>query len=271
MIKEIIFALITLFSFGFLGYNLNRFRKILKFCKEDNRTDKFAKRLRNVFKVALFQSKILREPIAGVVHVLIFWGFLALLFSASESVFQGFYQHFSWSFLGPFYAVISFSNDVFCIFVLLAVLISLSRRYIFRIKRLQGNREEMIDAFMVLFSIFIIVLALLLQNAAKIASGITEEYSYQPFAKILSGFFIKDHSQFFYEIFWWLHILWIYFFMNFLFYSKHFHVFTSIQNVFFRDPIFFFKPSRINFEAENVEKFGVLDFEDLSWKSVYDG
>ncbi len=271
MIKEIIFALITLFAFGFLAYNLNRFRKILKFCKEDNRTDEFATRLKNVLKVALFQSKILREPIAGIVHVLIFWGFLALLFSASESVFQGFYQNFSWSFLGPLYTAISFSNDIFCVLVVLAVLISLSRRYVFRVKRLQGDKEEMFDAFVVLGSIFIIVLALLLQNSAKIASGFIDENSYQPFAIVFSGFFTKEHSQVFYEIFWWVHILWIYFFMNYLFYSKHFHVFTSVQNVFFRDPVFFFKPKRINFEAENIEKFGAVDFEDLSWKSIHDG
>lgn len=271
MTNVIIFALITIFAFGFLSYNLNKFRKILKLCKEDNRTNQFAKRLKNVLKVALFQSKILREPIAGFAHVLIFWGFLALLFSASESVFQGFYPNFSWSFLGPLYTVISFSNDIFCVFVVLAVLISLARRYVFRVKRLQGDKEEMFDAFLVLFSILIIVVALLLQNSAKIALGSVEAHSYQPFAELLSVIFPRELSRTYYTFFWWLHILWIYFFMNYLFYSKHFHVFTSIQNVFFRDPEFFFKPTRINFEADNLEKFGVLDFEDLSWKNVHDG
>lgn len=271
MLKQIIFGLFTIFAFGFLFYNLNRFSKILRLCRKERRTDRFGLRVKNAIKIALFQSKILREPFAGIVHVLIFWGFLALLFSASEAVFQGFYPKFSWSFLGPLFTVISFSNDVFCVFVAIAVIIALLRRYVFRVKRLQGDSKEMFDAAVVLVSILIIVVALLLQNSTKINFEGQEEYAFQPFAQALSTFFPVNSAKVLHEIFWWVHILWIYVFMNYLYYSKHFHVFTSIQNVFFREPEYFFKPTRIDFEAENIEKFGVQDFEDLSWKSVHDG
>ncbi|ROL56528.1 4Fe-4S dicluster domain-containing protein [Bacteroidetes/Chlorobi group bacterium Naka2016] len=271
MVKVIIFAIFTVIAFGFLIFNLYRFSRILKLARKETRTDRFALRLKNALKIALFQSKILREPFAGILHVSIFWGFLALLFSASEAVFQGFYSEFSWSILGPFYTVISLSNDLFCVFVVFAVIFALVRRFIFRVKRLQGDKREMLDAFIVLGSIFIIVSALLLENSAKIALNDVEEYSLQPFATLLSGIFAQDSANVFYNIFWWVHILWIYFFMNYLYYSKHFHVYTSIQNVFFREPEYFFKPTRIDFEAENLEKFGAQDFEDLSWKSIHDG
>jgi len=270
MVDKLFFALITLIAFGFLFYNLYRFSLILKLAKKEQRTDRFWLRLKNLIKIALFQSKILRERFAGVVHVAIFWGFIALLFSASESVIQGFYPKFSWWFLGWFYAVISFSNDLFCVLVFFAVIFAFLRRFVFRVKRLQGDKKEMLDAIMVLGSIFIIVTALLLQNSAKIALHGAEPFSFQPFAYLLSSIFSIENTFLFFKVFWWIHILWIYFFMNYLFYSKHFHVFTSLQNVFFREPEYFFKPKKINFEDESIENFGAGDFEQLSWKSVHD-
>ncbi len=267
---KLIFAIITFFAFGFLSYNLYRFSRILKLAKPENRTDRFWKRLKNVFKVALFQSKILREPFAGLIHIAIFWGFLALLFSASESVFQGFWENFSWGFLGWFYSVITFSNDLFCVLVIFAVVFAFLRRFVFRVKRLQGDKRERYDAIVVLASIFIIVSALLLQNSTKIVEFGVEPNSFQPFAKQLATLFVNTNSFLLYKIFWWLHILWIYFFMNYLYYSKHFHVFTSIQNVFFREPDIFFKPTKIDFEGESIENFGAKDFEHLSWKSIHD-
>ncbi|MCX7908420.1 MAG: (Fe-S)-binding protein [Ignavibacteria bacterium] len=271
MYKEIIFGFITFAAFGFLFSNLYKFYKILKLSKKETRTDRFWQRAINVLKIALFQSKILRDPFAGIVHILIFWGFLALLFSASEAVFQGFYKEFSWAILGDFYTVISFSNDIFCVFVILAVLFAFLRRFVFRIKRLQGDAKETTDAIIVLASIFIIVTALLIQNSAKILVYGKETYSFQPIATYFSSYIPSSNADFIYNFCWWLHILWIYFFMNYLYYSKHFHVFTSIPNVFFRDPEYFFKPNNIDFEAENIDKFGAQDFEDLSWKSIHDG
>ncbi|MCX7879231.1 MAG: heterodisulfide reductase-related iron-sulfur binding cluster [Ignavibacteria bacterium] len=271
MFEQIIFAIITFFAFGYLIRNFYIFKSILNLSNKDNRSDRFGKRLKNTIKIALLQSKILREPLAGLVHIAIFWGFLALLFSAAESVFQGFYPEFSWNFLGPFFTLISLSNDIFCVAVAIAVFIAIARRYIFKIKRLQGDKSEKTDALIVLLSILIVVISLLLQNSSKIAFKGNESYALMPFANLLSSIFSPTNSSLYYKVFWWIHILWIYFFMNYLFYSKHFHVFTSIQNVFFREPEKFFKPTRINFEDEKIEKYGVVDFEDLSWKSIFDG
>ncbi len=271
MVKSIFFAIITLIAFGFLIYNLSRFSKILKLAQPDNRFDRFWKRLGNLFKVAIFQSKILREPVAGFAHVAIFWGFLVLLFSASEAVFQGFYQKFSWSFLGFFYTLITFSTDIFCVFVILGVIVALFRRFVIKVKRLQGDKKELLDALVVLLSILFIVTSLLLENSAKAIIEPEEPFRFAPISAFLSSIYTQSNAQTFYNIFWWMHILLIYAFMNYLFYSKHFHVYTSIQNVFFREPDHFLVLKPIDFEKESLEKFGVVDFEDLSWKSVHDG
>lgn len=270
MERTIIFGIITLFSFGFLSLNLYRFSRIVRLAQPERRIDRFWLRVRNMLRIALLQSKILREPFAGLIHIGIFWGFLVLLFSASESVFQGFFPSFSWSFLRFFYSIVTFSTDIFCVIVIFAIIFALLRRYVFKVKRLQGNPHEMLDAIVVLGSIFIIVTALLFENAAMIRFHGAREWAFLPISSLLSNIFSDQNSNFFYQFFWWLHILWIYFFMNYLYYSKHFHVFTSVQNVFFREPEKFFKLSRIDFENEGLEKFGVVDFEDLSWKSIHD-
>ncbi|MGQ9819639.1 MAG: (Fe-S)-binding protein [Candidatus Kapaibacteriales bacterium] len=268
--REIIFIILTVFAFGFLFFNFFRLYKIFKFAKPEKRTDNFWLRLRNTFKIALFQSKILRDPVAGLVHVGIFWGFLIFLFSASESVFQGFDENFSWSILGFFYTVISFSTDIFIVIILISVFIALLRRFVFKIQRLQLNKSETFDAIMVLGSIFIITVSLLIYKSAKITAFGLDDWAFMPISKFLSSFFNVKSSGLYYEIFWWVHILCIYLFMNYLFYSKHFHVFTSFQNVFFRDPLHFSKLERINFDVESADKFGVQDFEDLGWKSLHD-
>lgn len=268
--REAFFILITLFAFAYLINNLYRLRKIIKFAKSENRTDHFWLRLKNTLKIALFQSKILREPIAGLVHVGIFWGFLVFLFTAAESVFQGVYVNFSWNFLGPFYTYISFSTDIFIIVIILSTIIASLRRFVFKVPRLQGSKSEIRDAITVLGSIFIITFSLLVYKSGRIASFGLEEWEFMPISTLCSSIFTKEYGSIYSELFWWVHILWIYFFMNYLFYSKHFHVFTSFQNVFFRDPLHFLKLDKISFESENIEKFGVLDFEDLSWKSIHD-
>lgn len=268
--RVLIFLIVSLSSFGFFYYNLYRLRRIFKFAKPEIRTDNFWLRLKNTITIALFQSKILRDPFAGLVHVGIFWGFLVFLFSAAESVIQGFYPNFSWNFLGFLYSIISFSTDLFIIIILLSVIVAFFRRFVFKISRLQGDKSEVRDAIIVLVSIFIITFALLITKSAKISTDGLEEWAFMPLSSICSSLFSVNKAFVFYNVFWWIHIILIYFFMNYLYYSKHFHVFTSFQNVFFRDPNYFLKLNKIDFDEQTSERFGVQDFEDFGWKSLHD-
>ena len=73
--------------------------------KKDDRFSDVGRRIGNVIKIAFGQSKLLRDPFAGTVHFLIFWGFMLFLFAVIETIIQGFYSPFNLSFLGP---------DLFC-------------------------------------------------------------------------------------------------------------------------------------------------------------
>lgn len=271
-LRGIIFTIIFLAAIGLLVKNLLRIYSYFKVAQPEDRFSNAADRIKNTFKIAFAQSKIFRDKAAGPLHAGIFWGFLVLLFSASEAVIQGVIcPEFSWAFLGPVYTAITFSTDIFCAIIIIAILFSFYRRYIAKVPRLQGDADEMKDAAIVLGSIFTIVTSLLLNNAALNAVPfIHHEWAFQPISKIIGGLLPIDSLTSIFEITWWIHILAIFGFMNYLPYSKHFHVFSSIPNVYFSNIGPTNKLAKIDFEQEGVEKFGVVDIEDLSWKSLHD-
>ena len=269
--RVIIFAVIFASAIVFLITSLKRLYAFLQLAKPEVRWDHPAARLKHTFTVAFAQTKILRDKTAGPIHIAIFWGFLVLLFTAAESVVQGFVPSFSLSFLGPLYTIITFSTDLFCIVILLAIVGSFFRRFILRIKRLQMDGSEKYDAMVVLIAIFIIVTSLFLMNASHHYLYPFEKWSAKPFSNAASGMFNWQTATIVYETCWWVHILLIFAFMNYLPYSKHLHVYTSILNDFFSPINIPNKLEKIDFEAEGVEKFGISDIEDFGWKTLFDG
>ncbi len=268
MNRTIIFLPIFLIAITYLVFNLNRFIKILKLAESEDCTNNPKARLLKTLKVAFAQSKILRDKFGGLSHVAIFWGFLVLLFSATEAIIQGLYSEFSWNFLGGLYSFISLSTDVFSIFILFGIIIAIIRRFVMKVPRLQGDKSETKDALFVLSAIFIIVSSLIVNSISAYQLHLHSN-SFQPFAKLLSGLISPDNASSIYEVSWWIHILTILAFMNYLPFSKHFHVFTAIPNVYFSTIGTNNKLERIDFEREGIEKFGVTDFEDLSWRTVH--
>lgn len=277
-IKNVIFIVVFLSAFGFLSWSLRNLFLYMKVAKKkDNRFDDVGRRIGNVLKIAFGQSKLLREPVAGTVHFLIFWGFILFLFAVIEAIIQGFYSSFNLSFLGPVYSVITVIQDVFGLLVIIAVVTALLRRYVFKIPRLQVDKGASLDAIVILSFILIVVVSMLLQNMAGIAKNnfVLHEYEVRPISAILVNVFFDNPSigaNAAYEVYWWIHVLTIFGFMNFLPYSKHLHVFTSIPNTYFAnlDPVRN-TIKHLNLEDENAESFGASDIEHLSWKQILDG
>ncbi len=269
-IQLIIFAVITIASFVFLFINLRRLYSYLTVAKPENRWDMVSERIKHTLRVAFGQSKILRDRAAGPIHTIIFWGFLVFLFTASESVVQGFFPKFSWSFLGPVYSLITISTDIFSVLIIIAIILSLVRRFIIKVPRLQLERTEEIDALIVLAAIFIITTSMFLMNASSEAIGYTSRWDIKPLATLLSNVISCNAAYYVYSSCWWIHILTIYAFMNFLPFSKHLHVYTSIENVFLSPLNIPNRLEKIDFEDETIEKFGVTDIEDFTWKPLLD-
>lgn len=276
MMKQIIFSIVFFSAFGFLFYNLKRILSYIKLGQPEDRFNNPAERIKNVLKIAFGQSKLLREPVAGIIHFLIFWGFMLFLLAVIEAIIQGFFPHFSLHFLGSVFTAITLVQDIFGLLVMGSVLWALYRRFIQRVPRLDVKGHKL-DAAIILLLILGVVLSMFGQNITHIANSnfIMADYEVRPVSYYLSGLLINSGSETtrdLYEVFWWIHILIIFAFMNFLPYSKHFHVFTSIPNVYFSkigDDKYALK--KLNLEDENLTQYGAADFEHLSWKQILDG
>ena len=273
-VKNIVFVITLAVAFGIFSRSAMRLIAWLNVGKPDNRFDRLGERIKTTLVVGIGQSKILRDKVAGPIHAGIFWGFLILLFSAIEMVIEGIHEGWSLNFLGPVFSVITILTDIFCLLIIVGTMMSLWRRYVTKVKRLQVEHEK-VEAGMILLTIFTIVSSLFVENAlrAHLPGG---DFSWAvrpisgPFGNMLASAVTGSEYTVF-EVARWMHAILILAFMNYLPYSKHLHVLTSIPNVFL-GPL---APSNamqpINFEEEGVEKFGVVDIEDLSWKSLLDG
>ncbi len=269
-IKNIIFAIIFIAAFAFLIKNAIKLINYLKLAKPENRLDNIGKRIIQTLSVAIFQTKILREKSGGLIHAGIFWGFLILLFSAINSIFVGFGIHHPFNFLGPVYSVITILTDVFIFLIYFAVVFALLRRYVFKVERLQVEGEKFEAAF-ILIMIFFIVTGLLFENASAIIMQSDSSWAVRPFAYAISGIIPASAAPAIYETGFWVHIILIFIFMNYLPYSKHLHVLTSIPNVFLSNPDKTNRLEPIDFEDETLETYGVSDVEEFKWKTLLDG
>ncbi|MDZ4710953.1 MAG: heterodisulfide reductase-related iron-sulfur binding cluster [bacterium] len=271
MLRAILFGLIFFSATGFFIYSIKNFLSYLKIAKPENRFYEIPKRLKNTFEIAFLQTKLLRSKLAGILHLCIYWGFVVLLFVVLESIIEGFFPDFTFAFLGPVYSVLTFLQDFFGALVLVTVIFSLIRRYVGTPKRLQVDKAAKMDATFILIMIGLVMITMFGMSVEKILIG--QSVGYRPVSAFIAGFF-SSGSHTVYEIFWWAHILVVLLFMNYLPYSKHFHVLSSVPNTFFSNyeipyPGIVLKP--INFEDESIVQYGVKDVEDLTWKNLLDG
>lgn len=273
-LQNIIFILVLAGALAFFTKSALRLIGYLRLAKPADRFGNITERISTTLVVGFGQSKILRDKSAGPIHAAIFWGFLVLLFSAMEMILEGFHDGWSFNFLGPIYSAITILTDLFCVVIIAGTVMALWRRYITKIKRLQVEAEK-IEAGMILLTIFLIVSALFVQNGLRQhVAGVDFSWAVRPLSwpvgHLLSDLF-GDFSGFVFHAAWWTHAVLILAFMNYLPFSKHLHVLTSIPNVFF-GPL---EPSNamlpIDFEEEGAEKFGVVDIEDFTWKTLLDG
>ncbi|MBI2794474.1 MAG: (Fe-S)-binding protein [Ignavibacteria bacterium] len=279
-LHNVVFAGVLTVALVFFGISSSKLISFLRLAKPVDRLDNLPRRIYTTLVVAFGQSKILRDRVAGPIHAFIFWGFLILLFSAAEMVLEGLHNGWSLNFLGPIYSAATVLTDLFCLLIIAGTVMALWRRYVSRVRRLQVEKEQ-IEAGLILVTIFIIVTALFIQNSLRQQEyGSDFSWAVRPITHAF-GNLLRDSTASFapdstatqtvFSIAWWVHALFILGFLNYLPYSKHLHVLTSVPNVFL-GPM---EPSnslkRIDFEEDGVEKFGVVDIEDFTWKTLLDG
>ena len=296
MSKQIIFIIILLLTFGVFTYTVLRLISYFRLTKPFP-IKNYGKRFGVMMKVAFGQTKIFRFPVIGFLHALVFWGFCVILIGSIEMVIDGIAgTDRSLRVLGILYDIITASGDIFAFIILIAIIVFLVRRIFMHIRRFTGiemKHRMHTDANVALTLILLLMVTLLGMNSAYVAGNHPDMAGVFPISNVIAGFFgnTSDGSiHVLHETCWWGHILLIFIFANYLPYSKHFHVFMSVPNVFFSrleplgklpnmDSITSEVKSMMNPEtafaespedAQPVGRFGVKDVEDVTWKNYFD-
>jgi Fe-S oxidoreductase len=272
--ESILFALLLLAAFVLFAYNVRRLVHYLCIGKPVSRSDDRGQRLKNVLGIAFGQTKLLREPLAGILHLMIFWGFVILLASVAESIGEGVIPGFSFAFLGPLYGPLVFAEELAGVLVAGAVLFSIGRRLLAPPKRLQVSGHAKWDAILILGLILTVMITMFGQNTARIVAGHGGGDGVRFVSGALARLFggpPQEGAVPWYHAFFWAHMLVVLGFMNYLPYSKHLHILTSVPNVFFSDLGPRGALASLNLADETLTKYGATDVDDLTWKQLLDG
>jgi Fe-S oxidoreductase/nitrate reductase gamma subunit len=273
------FLFVFVIAAGFFALNVQRLVQYLRLGYAENRTDHPLTRIKNVLEIGIAQKKIFRDPVAGPMHALIFWGFMVLTAGTVEILIQGVFPSFSYALILPdiLYRGYSASQDVFALLVIAAVGFALYRRIVLHPTRLEGDDLEHTDALIILSMIMGLMVTLILATAFLIAAQPDafgpEKVVSRPLAAVIGHLMTPGSAMTRYKGFWWAHALLILAFLNYLPYSKHLHVVSSLINVYFSNTS---GPGQrgvmryMDLEAD-VEQFGASDVEHLSWKNLLDG
>jgi Fe-S oxidoreductase len=272
-----LFLFVLTLGAGFFALNVQRLYRYMRIGKPDARTDHPVVRAKNVLRIGIAQAKIFRDPVAGTMHAAIFWGFMVLTAGTVEILIQGVFAGFSYALVlpRPVYQLYAASQDGFAAIVLAAIVFAFYRRLVLHPRRLEGDKLEHTDALIILGMIGGLMVTLLLTNACQFlldpsAVG-PEKFVSRAIAGVIRP--IDPAPRALASLFWWMHTLLILAFLNYLPYSKHLHVVTSLINVYFSNTS---GPGQkgvmraMDLEAD-VERFGAADVEDLTWKNLLDG
>ena len=291
-IDNILFAIILAIGIGFFAKNVKKLKRNINLGHDVNRTDNPSARWANMAMIALGQSKMVKKPIAGLLHIIVYAGFIIINLEVLEIIIDGLLgTHRVFSFLGGFYGFLIGSFEILAVLVLVAVIVFWIRRNIIRLKRfassdLKGAPKRDADIILyfeiVLMSLFLIMNATDLHFQAMNSGNIISQYI-NPWFSSLDVAQVEAIEM----IAWWIHIIGILVFLNYLYYSKHLHILLAFPNTYFADlnpkgqfdnlesvtkeVKLMMDPNADPFAAQPVDenavpsKFGASDVQDLNW------
>ncbi|MEE9349563.1 MAG: (Fe-S)-binding protein [Flavobacteriaceae bacterium] len=244
-LPNIIFAILLFFGIGFFVRNIKKIIRNIKLGKDIDRSDNKPERWKNMIQLALGQSKMVRRPVSGLLHIIVYVGFIIINIEVIEIIIDGLFgTHRVLAFLGKGYNFLIGSFEILAFLVLVSVIIFWIRRMIVRIPRFWNKEMKGFpknDALYILYFEMVLMSLFLLMNAADLnlqnldAAHYTKAGAFpisQFIAPFLAGFsesalIIMERSA------WWIHIIGIFIFLNYLYYSKHLHILLAFPNTFF--------------------------------------
>lgn len=301
-LDNILFAILLIFGFGFFASGVKKIIRNINLGVDVNRNDNSQARWKNMAMIALGQSKMVKRPIAGILHIVVYVGFIIINIELLEIIIDGLFgtHRVFAQYLGPVYDVLIASFEILAILVLIAVTAFWIRRNIIRLKRfinpdLKGFPKS--DANYILYFEMVLMTLFLLMNASDLhLQNVPGGFSHfikagsfpvsQFIAPVFNGM-SNELVMLLSETFWWLHIIGILIFMNYLYFSKHLHILLAFPNTYFanlkpqgqfdnlesvtKEVKLMMDPNVDPFAAAPVDesavpsKFGASDVQDLDW------
>lgn len=291
-IDNLLFAILLVIGIGYFSKNVKKLVRNINLGRDVNRSDNSSERWKNMAMIALGQSKMIKRPIAGFLHIIVYLGFIIINIEVLEIIIDGLFgTHRVFSSLGSFYGFLIGSFEVLAVLVLVAVIVFWIRRNVIKLKRFMSSEMKTWpknDANYILYFEMVLMSLFLIMNATDVH-----------FQEMNSGNIISQHVASWFNGFnesqlhliertaWWLHIAGILVFLNYLYFSKHLHILLAFPNTYFADlnpkgqfdnlesvtkeVKLMMDPNADPFAAQPVDenavpsKFGASDVQDLNW------
>ena len=289
-LPNIIFVVVLFLGLYFFSRNLLRLYRNINLGKQINVSDNKKQRFVNMLKIALGQGKLIKRPVSGFLHVVVYVGFVVINIELLEIVLDGIlgsHRLFS-GFMGSFYGYLIGTFEFLAVSVIFAVSVFWIRRNVIKLKRFFGdnmNGWPKNDANIILYFEVVLMVLFITMNATDL------KFQEMNSGNLISGYvagFFSDYSSetlhFIERACWWAHIIGILIFMNYLYFSKHLHILLGFPNTYFAklnslgeidnlnsvtkevklmmDPDTAF--SNDASESDEIDKFGSSDVMDLN-------
>ena len=296
-LDNLLFAIVLIIGFGFFYLNVKKIIRNINLGQDVNRSDNKSERWKNMALIALGQQKMLKKPVMAILHIIVYVGFVIINLELLEIIIDGLFgTHRAFSGLGSFYNFLIASFEILAFLVLVAVILFWTRRNVVKLKRFVSNDLTgwpKSDANYILYFEVVLMSLFLLMNASDLhiqnqdAGLIKGSFPISHFITPLFTNFNLEQVELFERTVWWLHIVGILCFANYLYFSKHLHILLAFPNTFFADlnakgkfdnlesvtkeVKLMMDPNADPFAAAAVDdnavpsKFGASDVQDLNW------
>jgi len=297
-IPNIIFFITLVASIGFFVKNVKCLLRNIKLGKDVDVNDNKSQRWKNMAKIALGQTKMVVRPVAGFFHIIVYLGFIIINIEVVEIIIDGLFgTHRIFAPLGAVYNFLIGTFEILAVLVIIGIVVFWIRRNVIRIKRF--IKPEMkgwpkMDANLILYFEVILMTLFLVMNGADYqlqnlgAAHYTKAGAFpisQFLTPLLDGMSISN-LVILERTAWWLHIVGILCFLNYLYYSKHLHILLAFPNTYYgklkpkgeldnldavtKEVMLMMDPEADPYaapaeDASEPEKFGASDVTDLNW------
>lgn len=290
-LPNILFAIALIAGIGYFAFNVKKLIRNIKVGHHVDVNDNTSQRWKNMAMIALGQTKMVRRPIAGILHVIVYLGFVVINIEVLEIMLDGLFgTHRMFHSIGSLYGILIGAFEILAVLVFVSVVVFWLRRNVLKLKRFWANEITAWpknDANNILYFEMVLMALFLLMNATDSVfqswnnGNVISQFIATWFGNTSSGtLHILERT------FWWLHILGILVFLNYLYFSKHLHILLAFPNTYYgkirpqgqfnnleavtNEVKMMMDPNIDPFAAqpegsEAPAKFGASDVHDLNW------